>query len=430
MTLIPTDTTDQAPSLEEALRLIVEGTAAVTGRDFFRALVRHLAAVLRMRYALVAEVTEDGQRARPLAWWTGEGLGENDSYDLADTPCEQVTSRHFCHFPSGTWRLFPRDHLLRELEIESYLGVTLRSSTGRAMGILNVMHHRPMAGSSAVPESILKIFAARAAAELERQHAEEALQRANDELEDRLRLRTRELDEANMTLRREIEQRARVEDDLRQSEQRLRQLFEQAQETAQSNRRLLMEVDHRVRNNLAGLLSLLAIMREQATDVESFSRAIESRLLAMSHVHHLLMSAGGGSIDLQTLISTLLPTVEGGSRLMEAIEIGGPPVAIATRQTLPLAMTLLEWFTNSRRHGALTSRDGRVTVSWITEPAGEQTQVRLRWQESGGPPIERRIVPSLGTRLIESFVSVELHGQCELRYPPSGADHCIQFLVE
>ena len=75
---------------EEILRTIVEGTASVTGGDFFRSLVRNLASALRVRYAFVAEFTDVNTRVRTLAFWTGEGFLDNFEYDLVNTPCEQV----------------------------------------------------------------------------------------------------------------------------------------------------------------------------------------------------------------------------------------------------------------------------------------------------------------------------------------------------
>ncbi|MFY9821596.1 MAG: EAL domain-containing protein [Thermoanaerobaculia bacterium] len=160
---------------EERLRAIVEGTSSTTGTDFLRSLVRHLAAALDVEFAFVAEVLDEpATRARILAFWNGTDYGEPFEYGLVGTPCETVRGREFCFYPSGTWRLFPGDPGLREMAIESYLAVPLYDGNDRLLGHIAVMSTEP-ATEDLAAVSILKVFAARAAAEIERGLAEEAL---------------------------------------------------------------------------------------------------------------------------------------------------------------------------------------------------------------------------------------------------------------
>ena len=74
---------------DETLRSIVQGTAASTGDEFFRALVTNLASALHVRCAVVSEFVHGNTRVRTLAFWTGEGFLDNFEYDLVNTPCEQ-----------------------------------------------------------------------------------------------------------------------------------------------------------------------------------------------------------------------------------------------------------------------------------------------------------------------------------------------------
>ncbi len=116
---------------DNALRLLVEGTAAVTGDDFFRSLARHLAAALNVRYAFVAECTTPANTCvRTLAFWLGADFGENFEYVLAGTPCEQVIGGAVCYHPNQLRALFPQDRDLDPLRAESYLGIPLRDSMG------------------------------------------------------------------------------------------------------------------------------------------------------------------------------------------------------------------------------------------------------------------------------------------------------------
>jgi hypothetical protein len=81
---------------------------------------------------------------------------------------------------------------------------------------------------------------------------------------------------------------------------RERRAADEAREVAEFNRRLALEVDHRVRNNLAGLLSLVGAMREKSKDVRSFAGSIEGRLLAMTHVHEVLAETDWRAVDLES----------------------------------------------------------------------------------------------------------------------------------
>ena len=169
---------------DEAFRLIVAGTAATTGNDFFQSLVKHMAQVLRARYAFVT-TCDDGKHARTLAFWKGDGFGENFDFDVADTPCERVLHGEVCHYRQALQGLFPRDKLLADWQVGSYLGVPMLDRSNRVIGHLAILDDKPMEADSRAID-LLKIFASRAAAELNRQKAEDELQAA---LEERERMR-------------------------------------------------------------------------------------------------------------------------------------------------------------------------------------------------------------------------------------------------
>ena len=166
---------------EEELLAMLEGISSVIGDDFFRALVRYLSRVLRARYALVGELTDDGRSVQTIAVWAGDDFAENFVYELKDTPCENVIYKEPCYYAGDVQKLFPRDKLLVEMGVESYRGIPLRNSSGDTLGILVVMNDGPMGGCERA-WSILKFSAARASAELERRKAEETLRRSEESL--------------------------------------------------------------------------------------------------------------------------------------------------------------------------------------------------------------------------------------------------------
>ncbi|WP_353259312.1 CBS domain-containing protein [Prochlorothrix hollandica] len=179
---------------EQALQFIVEGTAATTGQAFFRSCVYYLAKVLNLRYALVAQVVGSVGNAPPspqplqpqpvahpvphkvrtLAFWQGEDWAASEIYDVTNTPCGQTLQGDTCYYRDGVQAHFPQHPILQHWNVEGYLGIPLRHSHGEILGHLAVMHTEPLIQDS-TQALILKIFAARAAAELERQTMEDAL---------------------------------------------------------------------------------------------------------------------------------------------------------------------------------------------------------------------------------------------------------------
>jgi formate hydrogenlyase transcriptional activator len=174
----PAQQESDAPRDEVAwLRSVVEGTASSVGEDFLRKLVHQMALAVGVSHAFVAEFA-DAQHVRTLAYWKGDRIVPNIEFELHGTPCEEVVAGGMCHFPDGVQRRFPR-----ELGIESYLGVPLLSHEGAALGHLCVFDEAPM---PADPRKffIFRIFAARAAAELDRIRVEARLRESEDRFRD------------------------------------------------------------------------------------------------------------------------------------------------------------------------------------------------------------------------------------------------------
>ena len=167
---------------ENTLRAIVEGTAAVTNADFFHSLLRHLTVALDAPYALIAEcVDATNTRARTLGFLNKDTVVQNVEYALEGTPCEGVIAGKICYHPEDVQHLFPRDTILVELGVQCYLGLPLHDSSGKVIGFLVVMSQQPIT-FDAQTESLLRIFAARAGAELERKQGEEALRESEEHL--------------------------------------------------------------------------------------------------------------------------------------------------------------------------------------------------------------------------------------------------------
>lgn len=162
---------------EQILRSIVAGTASVTGVDFFRSLVRSLAQALGVRYAFISECMDaPPTRVRSFAFWMGNEFGEEFEYNLPGTPCELVVeSNSYQCFPDRIQTLFPEEkEEFEAMSAQSYAGIPLLTSTGDLLGHLAVLDDKSMESNDR-NRSILEIFAARAAAEMERLQVEDEL---------------------------------------------------------------------------------------------------------------------------------------------------------------------------------------------------------------------------------------------------------------
>ena len=161
---------------EETLQLIVEGTTTQVGSEFFHSCVRSLATLLRMRYVLIAGLfCQSKDRVRTLAFWNGEGFGENFDYSLINNPCETLMLGKMRIYRHSVQSLFPQDPNLKNLQAQSYIGIPLLDKSGNIIGLIAAVDDKPLPEDIETKESILKIFAARTGAELERINLETAL---------------------------------------------------------------------------------------------------------------------------------------------------------------------------------------------------------------------------------------------------------------
>src|SRR4051794_16329228 len=159
------------------LAAVAAGTAGAVGDEFLRPLVRHVAEAFGAKMVHVAEASDpSGTHVRVLAaWYDGAFLDEPFEYDTAGTPCAVITEYPWVSFPDALTEHFPADREAADFGLQSYLAVCLRSSDDVHLGHIAVLDARPMEASQ---EDIaaLRIFAARAGAELERRNQERALE--------------------------------------------------------------------------------------------------------------------------------------------------------------------------------------------------------------------------------------------------------------
>ncbi|MEM9503869.1 MAG: PAS domain S-box protein, partial [Cyanobacteria bacterium P01_E01_bin.43] len=191
-----TDISDRKQA-ELAIQSLIEGTAA-TGSDFFPSLVVHITQALGVPYGLVSEL-RDG-KLYVLAFAANGTLKPTFSYSPSPAPCKFALRDGQFYVESSAQEKFPEDPDLLEINADSYLGIAIPNSQGQAIGTLCILDTQPIQPTQRA-EEILRVFAARASAELERLQAQLALEQLNAELEQRVEQRTQELASSEQDLR-------------------------------------------------------------------------------------------------------------------------------------------------------------------------------------------------------------------------------------
>jgi PAS domain S-box-containing protein len=164
---------------EEVLYTLVEKISGKTGDDFFRTMVQYLSKMLKMKYAFIAELSQDAGSIRTVAAFGDGRIIDNLEYPLAGTPCESVVGEKACAYVNDIQLRFPENLMLVEMGIESYIGFPLFDAAKRPLGLIVAMDTRPLVNIK-FAEFALQIFSFRAAAELERLRFEKTLTSANE----------------------------------------------------------------------------------------------------------------------------------------------------------------------------------------------------------------------------------------------------------
>lgn len=180
---------------------------------------------------------------------------------------------------------------------------------------------------------------------------------------------------------------------------------------------LTRELNHRVKNTLANVLSIVSLTRRRASSLPEFADSLEGRIRALSATHDLLTQSDWGTTPVAMVIrAELAPYAQDAQR---HLDIEGPEVELAPNDALSLGLAIHELATNAAKYGALAVEHGRVSISW--QMVGDNL-ARIEWVERGGPPInlEEKRKRGFGTELIEKIVAHELRNPVDLRFEPEG----------
>jgi PAS domain S-box-containing protein len=173
---------------------------------------------------------------------------------------------------------------------------------------------------------------------------------------------------------------------------------------------LAREVDHRARNALAVIQSIIRLTR--AKTVDDYVQAIEGRIKALARAHTLLSDSRWHGADLATLVTEELAPYRGGDK----ITIHGPDISLQPATAQGLALALHELATNAAKHGALSSPNGKIMLDWQLQ--GDA--LNLNWAENGGPTIAAPSSRSFGLKVIVASIEQQLGGKAAFDWNPNG----------
>ncbi|MCP3919429.1 MAG: PAS domain S-box protein [bacterium] len=194
---------------------------------------------------------------------------------------------------------------------------------------------------------------------------------------------------------------------------------------AEHERLMANELNHRVKNTLASIVSLLEQTAITATSTADLVRSFGGRVAAMARVHEALAGQGWQHVDIfQIVHSTLEPySSTGGDR----ITLHGKPLLMPARTASPLGLVLHELSTNAAKYGVLSTLSGSILIQWSIDEDGE---FLLSWRETGGPAVVPPAANGFGLRLIRGLIEHELGGQVDLEFQPGGLSCTIQLTRE
>jgi two-component sensor histidine kinase/DNA-binding response OmpR family regulator len=185
---------------------------------------------------------------------------------------------------------------------------------------------------------------------------------------------------------------------------------------AEEKRALLVrEVDHRERNALAVVLSILRLTRAQTTP--EFIRIVDGRIQAFAATHKLLSLTRWEGVDLREIVDAEMAAFQ--SRGSRRVVIEGPRVILKPATAQSVALALHEMMTNAAKYGALSKYEGHLRLTWTVDQDG----LVLDWQETGGPQTAAPKSHGFGLKIVRSGIEEQLDGQVAFDWRSEGM-HC------
>lgn len=193
------------------------------------------------------------------------------------------------------------------------------------------------------------------------------------------------------------------------------------QKSAEEHKEILFgEMRHRAKNLIAMVEAIGRLSRPRnRPDIDVFIEAYMGRLKALLRTGDIILSSDARTADLQAVTETALLPFQ-SDNAPSRITLGGPAVALSERTAGCLALAIHELATNAIKYGALSARDGSVSIRWTLTSDETAEHFNMTWKESGGPPVAAPQAEGFGGKVIRHSVSHEPNGRIALDYLPDG----------
>lgn len=178
-------------------------------------------------------------------------------------------------------------------------------------------------------------------------------------------------------------------------------------------RMLNEELNHRVKNILAVIKSLVGAPGKDGQTLEGYVASLRGRIQALAFAHDQVVRGDGGGALLDLVNAELTPYRDART----SIVIEGPPVWLDTRAFSVMALMLHELSTNAAKYGALSRAGGVLTIRWSFSGI---TGCDIQWTERGGPPVTPPQRRGFGTLLIDRSIPFDLGGESDVQYLAEG----------
>lgn len=166
---------------EDALKSLATNYANLSGKAFFNAVSLHIAKAMKLDFVFVGELAENCKSVNVLGGSAHYMPMGEMNYELHDTPCSNVMGKQMCFYKSGIQGMFPKDQLLSDMGVESYVGAPLFGKNHEPLGILVALHSKPMDETDTL-SNYFNFFIDRLSAEMQRLKAEKQLRESEAKL--------------------------------------------------------------------------------------------------------------------------------------------------------------------------------------------------------------------------------------------------------
>ncbi len=182
---------------------------------------------------------------------------------------------------------------------------------------------------------------------------------------------------------------------------------------------LIDELNHRVKNTLATVQSIVTQAVRNSKDPLIVRESIETRIAALSRSHDLLARDKWEGAGLRDLVDEALAPFRVADGRAERFTVEGENIRLSPKATLALGIAFNELATNAVKYGAFSNEAGKISVTWKIV-SKDNRWLCLQWRETGGPAVKPPSRKGFGSRVIERGLAHELNGRVEVDYAPTG----------